>query len=177
MRHETSSRVAGRCSRVAAHHEPQLRDRATVRPAPRGQPRGARARGRVLRSSCALQRLRPRSKESHVGGGVNTGSVPVTRELMREGGGTSSKLKTSQTAAPFYTIVVELQVIGWKPRACELHSGSANEDRVRLPSAMPDAPPLRPREGGRSRSARGRAPAGSRGRKNFLFLVEVFLER
>ena len=44
----------------------------------------------------------------------------------------------------------------WNPRACELHSGSANEDRVRLPSAMPDAPPLRPREGGRSRSsARG----------------------
>ena len=61
----------------------------------------------------------------------------------------------------------------WKPRACELHSGSANEDRVRLPSAMPDAPPLRPREGGRSRSS----ARGESGRKNFLFLVEIFLER
>ena len=52
-RHETSSRVAGRCSRVAAHHEPQLQGRAPMRPAHPGanQPRGARAR-EAMSSSC-----------------------------------------------------------------------------------------------------------------------------
>ena len=41
-----------------------------------------------------------------------------------------------------------------------------------MASAMPDAPPLRPREGGRSRSS----ARGGSGKKNFLFLLEIFLE-
>jgi hypothetical protein len=69
--HETSSRVAGRCSRVAAHHEPQLRGRAPMRPA-RGQPRGGwRSRGRghvlVVHSSACVQgvnRLRARHQRA-----------------------------------------------------------------------------------------------------------------
>jgi hypothetical protein len=55
--HETSSRVAGRCSRVAAHHEPQLRGRAPMRPA-RGHHVALAREGPCPRR--ALQRLRPR---------------------------------------------------------------------------------------------------------------------
>ena len=42
------------------------------------------------------------------------------------------------------------------PAACELYNGSANEDASGMASATPDARPVSPREGGRSRSsARG----------------------
>ena len=81
-RHETSSRVAGRWSRVAAHHEPQLRPYAA---GTRG-PTTWRSRGRPC----------PHARRVHSSAcvqGVYTGSVPGTRGLMREGG-TSSYLKT-----------------------------------------------------------------------------------
>ena len=52
------------------------------------------------------------------------------------------------------------------PAACELYNGSANEDASGMASATPDARPLSPREGGRSRSS---ARGGSGEKKTFSF--------